>query len=314
MGRAESAEVERDAGGTLGHVVRIVFAGLVLAGCIGMPSFGAASSLSTSGLGAGSLVKAALGALVGGAIAAALTRRLVREIWIGWVGVLGGVVPESLVAEPGRQRAAALAYAAGGAALIALGTMALTSGREAGSVLFSFYGLVEILVGAGIAIAGAVPRLVFAQRPARTALPDEAVSRHVWLFLTLAIAALAMSSGLAETMPDALHGDTGVPLRPGLWMRGCVSTLEVEDVPCPAVRRYRIVGDRERDVELSWELIPGRCEIVVQDGDRRRVFDDDAGWVALHVAAQRDIVVAIEGRTIDSCWYRVRERPPKERP
>jgi hypothetical protein len=297
----------------MGHFGRIVFAGLVLAGCIGMPSCTAASSLATSGLGIGSLVKAAFGALVAGAIAAALTRRLVREIWTGWVGVLGGVVPASLVAEPARQRAAAFAYFAGGAVLVGLGWLGLSSGRASGSVLFSFSGLVEILVGAGIALAGAIPRLVFARGRITTALPDDAVTRHVWLFLTLALAGLGLSSGLAETMPDALHAEAGTPLRPGQWMRGCVSTLEFEDSPCPTVRRYRIVGDRDRDVELAWELIPGRCEVVVQDGERRRVFDDDAGWVALHVDEGRDIVVALESRMVDSCWYRLRIRPPKDR-
>jgi len=87
-----------------------------------------------------------------------------------------------------------------------------------------------------------------------------------------------------------------------------------EGKTCPDEQRYRIVGDRERDVELAWEFIPGRCEVVVDDGSRRRVFADDAGWLALHVVAGTDIVVTLVGVQSDSCWYRVRVRPPRERP
>lgn len=303
-----------DPGGTTGHLVRIVFAGLVLAGCIGLPSITAASNLSTSGLGFGSLVKAAFGALVVGAIAAAITRRLVREIWTAWVGVLGGVVPASLVGKPTKQLAAAGAYGLGGLVLVVLGTMALRRGLAAGSVMFGFYGLVTVLVGFAIALAGAIPRLVFARRKDAPAQPDDAVARHVWLFLTLVLAALGLSSGLAETMPAALYRADGIPLRVGAWARGCVASHGFAGTPCPLEQRYRIVGDRDRNVELEWELNAGRCEIVVDEGERRRNFPVDAGWLALHVAESRDIVVSFVGLTMDSCWYRVRVRPSRERP
>lgn len=314
MGTREGASEARGPDGTSGHVVRIVFAGLVLAGAIGMPSFTASSTFSTSGLGAWAVAKAAFSALIGGAIAAAITRRLVTEIWTGWVGVLGGVVPTSLVADASRQRAVAVAYALGGLALAMLGTMSLRTGHASGSVVFSFYGLVLVLVGVAIGLAGAIPRLVFAKRRDAPAQPDEAVARHVWLFLTLVLGALGLSSGIAETMPEALHAATGVPLRPGTWSRGCVSTLEFEDTPCPLERRYLVVADRDRDVRLEWELIPGRCELVVDDGERPRRFDDEAGWLGIPVVAGHDVVVTFVGQAIDACWYRVRMRPPREQP
>jgi hypothetical protein len=309
-----------DPGGTFRHFVRIVVSGLVLAGAIGLPSSSAASTLSTSGFGLGALVKASFGALVGAAIAAAIARKLVREVWSGWVGVLGGVVPASLVGSPEQQLAAAGAYALGGAAMVALAVSSLRTAHEAGSVIFSFSGLVLVLVGVGIGVAGAIPRLVFARRRHTPAQPDDAVTRHVWLFLTLVLGALGLSSGIAETLPTALHESEGIPLRTGMWNRGCVSTLDFEDTPCALEQRYLIVADREeeRDVELSWELIPGRCEVVVHqlaaNGDeRRRVFDVDAGWIALHVAPGQDIVASFVGLTSDPCWYRVRVRPPKDR-
>jgi hypothetical protein len=314
MGEPKAANVPRDPGGTPRHFVRIVFSGIVLTGAIGLPSMTASSTLSTSGIGVWVLVKAALSALASGAIAAAITRRLVREIWTGWVGMLGGVVPASLVAEPSRQRAAAVTYALGGLALAVLGTFSLRTAQDSGSVIFSFYGLVTVVIGIAIAIAGAIPRLVFARRRKTPTQPDEAITRHVWLFLTLVLGALGLSSGLAETMPEALHGTNGIPLRPGNWMRGCVSTLEFEDTPCPLERRYRIVAADDRDVRLEWEFPPGRCEVVVDDGERPRVFDDDAGWLTVHLVAGHDVVVAFVGKQMDACWYRVRMRPPREQP
>jgi hypothetical protein len=291
--------------------VRVLVAGLMISGAVGFPAIGPASSLSGRELG----VVSVLGALVVAAAAAAITvlfiRTVVRQIWTAWVGLLSGVIPASLAAPRSRLVALALAHLGAGALLVVNGLRLLVVGADAASATWAFYGMTSALTGLGLGLGGALPRLWWVWRRGGVEQPDDTVSRHLGLFAWLALTALSMSSGLAETLPGKLD-PSGVPLRRGDWERACASTNSLSQDICPRERRHVLRVRRPERTRVEWELSSESCEIVVDDGEPRRTFDDRDGFVRLATTPERAVEVTVVALDIEGCWFALRARPEPE--
>lgn len=294
-----------------GTLLRVLLAGSVIAGAVGFPSISAASALSQGPLGAFAVLKAAVVAAIGAGISVLCMRTVVREIWTAWVGLLGGVTPASLVAPRSQLVGHALAHLAAGALLVMSGLRHLATGGDAASATWAFFGLTLALAGLGLGLGGAVPRLWWAWRGGGVEQPDDTVSRHLGLFAWLALTALSLSSGLAETLPARLDPEGGVPLRRGQWERECVSTLAAVQDICPRERRYVLRVRSPERVRIEW-WFPRSCEVVIADGDERRTFTGNDAFVRRDIVPERPITVTLVGLDAEGCRFQLRWRPDRE--
>lgn len=297
----------------VGTLVRVAFAGYVIAIAVGFPAFGVASATSGTLTFLAMLEAIAIAAL-GAGFSVLCMRRLVREIWTAWVGLLGGVMPASLAAPDLQLVRVALAHLVGGGLLVAHGSSILGEGAESASTTWAFFGMCLGLAGLGLGLGGALPRLWWAWRGGGVEQPDDTVSRHIALFSWLALTALSLSSGLAETLPRHLDPGGAEPLRRGNWARGCVGTLAATQDICPSERRFVARVRAQGWQRLEWRLEAGRaCAVVVeQDGQQRRRYTDSEGHVNLEVLPGPGVRVTIVGLTDEGCHARLRVRPTGE--
>jgi hypothetical protein len=291
-----------------GTFFRVLVAGFVIALAIGFPAVGATSTLSQGELGVGTVMTAAAIAAVGAGISVLFMRTVVREVWTAWVGLLSGVTPTSLAAPRSQLIALALAYLAAGALLAANGLRLLADSVATAATTWAQFGLLSALTGVGLGLGGAVPRLWWAWRGASVEQPDDTVGRHLNLFAWLALSALALASGLAETLPARLDPAAGVPLRSGDWERECVSTNALVQDICPRERRYVLRTRSPRRMRLEWGF-PGACEVAVDEGEGRRTFADGDAFIRLDVAPERPVTVTIIGLDIEGCRFELRAYP-----
>ncbi|MBZ5712822.1 hypothetical protein [Nannocystis pusilla] len=294
----------------VGAFARVLAGGYVLAVALGFPSIGAASAMSSTPLGVLPIVKAAAYAMVGAALTTWLVRGAVREVWVAWLGLLGGVVPESQVAPRGRWLGLALAHLGAGA-LVSLGGLRLAGlGAGAASDSWAFFGVVSALVGLGLGLGGALPRLWWVWRAGPVEPDDDAVGRHLGWFVFLALSALALSSGFAETLP-AKFSPSEIPLRRGSWERGCASTLAPGQEYCPERHRYVVRARRAESMHIEWDF-PRDCAVAIEADGATKTFDAPYSSYRVDVAPGRAVFVTMIGLTDDGCWFRLRALPDPE--
>lgn len=293
-----------------GTFVRVVIAGLVIAVAVGTPSCQVASTLSQGELEVVKILKATGAAAVSALISVWLIGRVVEDIWIAWVGLLSGVMPASLAAAPTRLVVLALAHLGSGAVLFLTGLNLLRGGFGLASATWSLFGLSLVFAGLGLGLGGAVPRLWWGWRGGGVEQPDDTVSRHLLQFSWLALAALGLSSGLAETLPAMLDPAAGIPLRRGDWERGCASTLPATQDICPQAQPYIVHARRPERMRLEWTF-SRRCQLVVEDGQRRSA-DELGAFLHLDVTPERPAHVTVVGLDSEGCHYQLRVRPDRE--
>ncbi|WAS93548.1 hypothetical protein [Nannocystis punicea] len=292
-----------------GTFVRVLLTGSFLAVALGFPAFGVASALSSGPLGAGALFKAIATALVGAAITTWTVRGLAGPLWIAWVGLLAGVVPAALAAPRSRWIGLALAHLAAGGLLVLAGLRLVALGAGAASDTWVFFGLVTALVGLGLGLGGAVPRLWWAWRGGDVEPADDGVARELPWFVCLALAGLSLASGLAETLPTALGFHTTTPLRRGHWEHGCASTLPATQDICPQQRRYSLRSRRGESMQIEWDFARNCAVTIAADGAAQTFAE--RSWYRVEVAPEREVVVTIDGLSHEGCWYRLRARPDR---
>jgi hypothetical protein len=294
----------------VGAFARVLAGGYVLAVALGFPSIGAASAMSSSPLGVLTIVKATAYAMVGAALTAWLVRGVVREVWVAWLGLLGGVVPASHVAPRGRWLGLALAHLGAGA-LVSLGGLRLAGvGASAASDSWALFGVVAALVGLGLGLGGALPRLWWAWRGGPVEPDDDAIGRHLGWFVFLALSALALSSGFAETLPAKLS-PSEIPLRRGTWERGCASTLALSQEHCPERHRYVVRARRAESMHIEWDF-PRNCAVAIEADGATHTSDAPYSSHRVDVAPGRPVFVTMIGLTDEGCWFRLRARPDPE--
>lgn len=296
----------------VGTFLRVLMSGYVLAIAIGFPAIGAASDLSQPGFGVGSLVKATISSAIGAGICVLCIRTVVRQIWTAWVGLLSGVIPTSLAAPRALLVRLALAHLGAGVLLVASGLRLLDIGADAASPTWAFFGATSLLVGFGLGLGGALPRLWWAWRGGGVEQPDDTVSRHLHWFAWLALTALSLSSGLAETLPSQLDPEAGVPLRRGSWERGCATDNALVQDICPRERRYLLHTRRPGRMRVEWQFSSSSCELTIDDGSLRRTYARHDGPVRLDVDPGPAVEIVVVGLDTDGCHFEVRARPEPE--
>ncbi|MDC0673570.1 hypothetical protein [Nannocystis radixulma] len=290
--------------------MRVLACGIALAIALGFPGVWTASAMSRGPLGVRSVVEAAAYAMVGAALATWLVRGVVREIWSAWLGLLGGVVPASLDAPRVRWIGLALAYLAAGAVVSCDGLHVAGTGADAASDTFALFGVVSALVGLGLGLGGALPRLWWAWRGGPVEPDDDAVGRHLGWFVFLALSALALSSGFAETLPAKLD-PSEIPLRRGTWERGCASTLALGQEYCPERHRYVVRARRAESMHIQWDF-PRNCAVAIEADGTTHTFDAPDSTYRVDVAPERPVFVTMIGLTDEGCWFDLRARPAPE--
>ncbi|MCY0991779.1 hypothetical protein OV203_31865 [Nannocystis sp. ILAH1] len=290
-----------------GTFVRVLLTGCFLALALGFPAFAVASALSGGPLGAVAVVKAIMVALLGAAITTWIVRGAVSPLWIAWVGLLGGFVPAALAAPRSRWIGLAVAHLAAGGLLALAGLRLVAVAVDAASDTWSFFGLVTALVGLGLGLGGAVPRLWWAWRGGEVEPADDAVARDLQWLLWLALAALSLASGLAETLPTALHFDGTIALRRGHWEHGCTSTLQAVQDICPEQRRYSLRARGEASMQIEWRF-PRDCSVTIAADGASETFAESSSY-QVEVGPEREVLVTVAGLSYESCWYQLRARP-----